>query len=95
MDNNMNNNEIKNIGFIFTIILLTTVLIISEYKNDKKLEMISEAITIIEEQDNEILELKESIKEKDSNIIKLETRIEDMEKLDIILKDLARSWKKK
>ena len=71
------------------------MLLVSEHQNNKKLEMISQAITIIEEQDERILRLEVSLQSMNDYADELETRISDMEKLDTILKDLASSWKEK
>lgn len=91
----MNNNEIKTVGLIYTIIILVYMLLVSDYQNSKKLEMISQAITIIEEQDERIIELETGLEGMNKYADELETRLQDVEKLDNILKDLASSWKEK
>lgn len=91
----MKKSEIKIVGLIYTIIILIYMLIVSEYKNDKKLKMISQAITIIEEQDKRIADLEEGLQGMNEYAVELETRLQDVDKLDTILKDLASSWKKK
>ena len=91
----MKNSEIKTVGFIYTIIILVYMILVSEYQNNKKLEMISQAITIIEEQDERIANLEIGLEGMNKYADELETRLEDVDKLDTILKDLASSWKEK
>lgn len=91
----MKNSEIKTVGFIYTIIILVYMILVSEYQNNKKLEMISQAITIIEEQDERIANLEIGLEGMNKYADELETRLEDVNKLDTILKDLASSWKEK
>lgn len=91
----MKNSEIKTVGVIYTIIMLVYIILESEYQNNKNLEMISQAITIIEEQDERIANLEIDLKGMNKYADELETRLEDVNKLDKILKDLASSWKEK
>lgn len=91
----MKNSEIKTVGFIYTIIILVYMILVSEYQNNKKLKMISQAITIIEEQDERIANLEIGLEGMNEYADELETRLEDVDKLDTILKDLASSWKEK
>lgn len=91
----MKNSEIKTVGFIYTIIILVYMILVSEYQNNKKLKMISQAITIIEEQDERIANLEIGLEGMNKYADELETRLEDVDKLDTILKDLASSWKEK
>ena len=91
----MKNSEIKTVGFIYTIIILVYMILVSEYQNNKKLKMISQAITIIEEQDERIANLEIGLEGMNKYADELETRLEDVNKLDTILKDLASSWKEK
>lgn len=91
----MKNSEIKIVGLIYTIIILVYMLLVSDYQNNKRLKMISQAITIIEEQDKRILDLEEGLQGMNEYADELETRLQDVDKLDTILKDLASSWKKK
>ncbi len=91
----MKNSEIKTVGFIYTIIILVYMILVSEYQNNKKLKMISQAISIIEEQDERITNLEIGLEGMNEYADELETRLEDVDKLDTILKDLASSWKEK
>lgn len=91
----MKKSEIKIVGLIYTIIILLYMLAESHHQNNKKLKMISQAITIIEEQDKRIADLEEGLQGMNEYADELETRLQDVDKLDTILKDLASSWKKK
>lgn len=88
----------KNITIIAGLacsVILTGMLLNSNYQNNKKLGMLQEAIEVIQEQEAIITELNNKFNENYKNTLELEQRLSNLEKLDIILKDLASSWSKK
>lgn len=102
MEHNQIEKDLPNIISIFSIIGLFILYfegVYFEHKHQKELNrtynMIQTSLDIIQEQRVEIEALDEGLQSMNDYADYLETQINQMERLDKILKDLQRSWQGK
>lgn len=94
--------DVKNISIIYVIICFIVLYFYGLHSNkmhqkelNKTYNMIQTSLDIIQEQRVEIEALDEGLQSMNDYADYLETQINQMERLDKILKDLQRSWQGK
>lgn len=93
------NNDVKNISIIYAVICFIILYFYGLHSNkihqkelNKTYNMVQTSLDIIQEQRVEIEALDEGLQSINGYADYLEERINQMERLDKILKDLQRSW---
>lgn len=96
------NNDVKNISIIYVIVCFIILYFYGLHYNkihqkelNRTYNMVQTSLDIIQEQRVEIEALDEGLQSMNDYTDYLETQINQMERLDKILKDLQRSWQGK
>lgn len=91
---NQIDHDLPVIGSLFVLLIVLFLYGQSEYRNYKNVQLMGQAITVIEKQDKENDELREGLWSMNKYADELEKKLETLAELDKILKDIDRSLDK-